>query len=490
MLVIPLTEKISWKNPPYITIFLILANVFIFLSFQLNDNEKFIKAEQYYFESGLANIEFVKYQEYADKNNIKIKLDIEKIKKGGKDSKQLSYKFHRTIEEDTAFLEKLNNDEIITKEDEAYFEWKALRENYESQLDEVIFDEYGFKPVFHEPFTLLSSMFLHGGFGHLFGNMIFLWIAGCLVEAGSRRIYYLSAYILSGFSAVALFWALNMGSTTPYVGASGAISGLMGIIATLYGRNKIKVFFSVGFYFNYLRAPAILLLPIWIGKELWAYFFGVASSTAYMAHVGGFLGGGILGWLNIKLFKMVNYDALTEKEKSKIPQYIEDAREYSGRLEFDKAREILEKAHEEAPQDATVLELMFKTVRANPESRQFHITTKKVLNELSKFKTNYNLVYKIYCDYTDLVKTPKLPALLFLRLCSIFSMLGKVEKAETILMLFLKKKPDMPQVPRAVFNLALAFKKREDFKKFNYFKKILCEKFPSSNEAGNIRQIN
>ena len=57
MLVIPLTEKISLKNPPYITIFLILANVFIFLGFQLNDNENYYKAEQYYFESGLAEIE-------------------------------------------------------------------------------------------------------------------------------------------------------------------------------------------------------------------------------------------------------------------------------------------------------------------------------------------------------------------------------------------------------------------------------------------------
>ncbi|MCK5099228.1 MAG: rhomboid family intramembrane serine protease [Desulfobacteraceae bacterium] len=493
MLVIPLTEKLSWKNPPFITIFLILANVFIFLGFQLHDNENYYKAEQYYFEAGLAKIEIPKYQEYIKENKKEINsdpVDNKDSKEVKKDSKEAVYKAYRELQCDKTFLEKLRNDKIITENDDHYFEWKALRENYESKAAAVIASEYGFKPAYHRPFTLLSSMFLHGGFGHLIGNMLFLWIAGCLVEAGSKRGYYITAYILSGFSAVALFWVLNVNSVIPYVGASGAISGLMGIITTLYGTKKIKVFFSVGFYFNYLRAPAILLLPIWVAKELWAYYLGGPSNTAYMAHVGGFLGGAALGYLNIKLLKFVNYDALTEKKESKTPQYLEQAMEYSGKLEFDKAREILEQAYKEAPEDTMILEQLFKTVKIDPESKQFHVTTKKILSLLSKNRTNYDLVYQIYVDYTSLVKMPKLPAKLFIKLCSIFSTMGHTDKAEKILVLFLKKKPDMPQVSDAVFKLALAFKKKENIKKYDYYKKILYAKYPESNETRNMKQIN
>ncbi|MCK5310845.1 MAG: rhomboid family intramembrane serine protease, partial [Desulfobacteraceae bacterium] len=454
--------------------------------------ENYYKAEQYYFESGLAKIEVSKYQDYVTKH----KKHEENVgpaqndtRKSKKESEKLLYKLHMEIEKDKSFLEKLHNDEIITKKDENYFEWKALRENYESQAAQVIFSEYGFKPVFHRPFTFLSHMFLHGGLGHLIGNMIFLWIAGCLVEAGSKREYYITAYILSGFSAVVFFWLLNFDSVRPLVGASGAISGLMGIITTLYGTKKIKVFFYVGFYFNYLRAPAIILLPIWVGKELWSYLYGGPSSTAYMAHVGGFLGGAVLGYLNIKLFKLINHDALTEQRRSKTPEYLEKAMECSGRLEFDEARGILEQAYKEAPEDTIILEQLFKTVKADPESKQFHLTTKRVLGLLSKNQSNYSLVDKIYNEYTELVKTPKLPAQLFIRLCSIFSTLGQTEKAEKILALFLKRKPEMQQVPDAVFKLALAFKKNENIKKYNYYKKILCVKYPESNETRNIKQI-
>ena len=90
MLVIPLTERISWKNPPYITIFLILANIIIFLGFQLNDNEKYYKAEQYYFESGLAKIEIAKYQKYVKEQQKEIKRDLNNKKKSKTSSNMLS----------------------------------------------------------------------------------------------------------------------------------------------------------------------------------------------------------------------------------------------------------------------------------------------------------------------------------------------------------------------------------------------------------------
>ena len=103
------------------------------------------------------------------------------------------------------------------------------------------------------------------------------WDAG---EMGCGRLMFAATYLVTGFCASGLFWAIYPNSVIPLVGASGSIAGLMGAFAVLYGRKQVKIFYSLGFYFNYRTVPAIILLPFWVGQEFYQLFFGGMSNVA------------------------------------------------------------------------------------------------------------------------------------------------------------------------------------------------------------------
>lgn len=144
--------------------------------------------------------------------------------------------------------------------------------------------------------TPFSSMFLHGGWWHLIGNMWFLWIFGDNLEEefGPRR--FLVFYLLAGLAAAALQIASGPGSDIPMVGASGAIAGVMGGYLLLFPRARIDVLFIFVIFFRIFAIPAWIVLGVWIGLQ---FFSGAATPTeaggvAYWAHVGGFAGGFVL----------------------------------------------------------------------------------------------------------------------------------------------------------------------------------------------------
>jgi membrane associated rhomboid family serine protease len=155
--------------------------------------------------------------------------------------------------------------------------------------------EYGFKPAHASILTLFSSMFLHGGFFHLAGNMLFLWIFGDNVEHRLGRGGYLLSYLGTGAAATLFFAAMSPGSEVPLVGASGAISGVMGFYFLLFPRNVVNVFVLLFVFAQVIRIPARVVLGgyIILSNILPALAEGSAgpSGVAYGAHIGGFFAG-------------------------------------------------------------------------------------------------------------------------------------------------------------------------------------------------------
>jgi membrane associated rhomboid family serine protease len=159
--------------------------------------------------------------------------------------------------------------------------------------------------VDREPINVLTpllSMFLHGGWAHLLGNCLFLWVFGNNVEDSMGRIRFLVFYLLCGLAAAAAQIAIDPASPAPMVGASGAISGVLGAYLILYPRVRVHVF--VGFFL--LGLPAYFVLLLWIGMQLFAglpqltSIRGPAQSgVAVWAHIGGFFAGVVL----VKLFE-------------------------------------------------------------------------------------------------------------------------------------------------------------------------------------------
>ncbi len=142
--------------------------------------------------------------------------------------------------------------------------------------------------------TVFTSMFLHGGWFHLLGNMWFLWIFGDNVEDAMGPLRFVLFYVLCGLAAVAAQAVTNPGSAIPMVGASGAIGGVMGAYALLYPRVGVHLLIVLGFYIDRVIVPAWLMLGYWFLLQILGGVPALGSESggvAFWAHVGGFVAG-------------------------------------------------------------------------------------------------------------------------------------------------------------------------------------------------------
>lgn len=146
-------------------------------------------------------------------------------------------------------------------------------------------------PIF---LTLFTSMFLHGGFAHIAGNMLFLWIFGNNVESILGSFRYIVFYLLSGLAAHALHIASNPSSTIPTIGASGAISGILGAYLIAFPRARILTLVFLGFFIRMAVVPAFVIIIYWFVVQFVLALLslgGEGGGVAWFVHVGGFLAG-------------------------------------------------------------------------------------------------------------------------------------------------------------------------------------------------------
>ncbi len=154
--------------------------------------------------------------------------------------------------------------------------------------------------------TPITSMFLHGGWGHLLGNALFFWVFGNNVEDSMGRLRFLAFYLICGLAAAAAHTFMQPASPIPTVGASGAISGVLGAYLVLYPRVKVKMLFWFLIFFRVIRIPAWMVLIWWFAwqviaalPDLMSVNPDVSGGVAVWAHIGGFLTGVLL----VKLFE-------------------------------------------------------------------------------------------------------------------------------------------------------------------------------------------
>lgn len=139
--------------------------------------------------------------------------------------------------------------------------------------------------------SLISSIFLHGSIMHLLGNMLFLWIFGNNIEDYLGIFLFPVFYLISGIGASLIHIIFNFNSLTPVIGASGAVSGVMGAYLILFPRAKIKTFVFIFFFITFFDIPASVFLVIWF---IYQFFYAGGGSIAWLAHIGGFLIGSAL----------------------------------------------------------------------------------------------------------------------------------------------------------------------------------------------------
>jgi membrane associated rhomboid family serine protease len=153
---------------------------------------------------------------------------------------------------------------------------------------------FGFIPADPSLYSAFTSMFIHGDLGHLLGNLWYLWIFGDNVEDKLGKLKYMLLYLLAGFAAAFLHYITNLGSVVPAVGASGAISGILGAYLVMFPDVKINIWIRFGI----AQIPAYILIGIWFIVQLimgaYAFITSPGGGIAFFAHIGGFIFGSVV----------------------------------------------------------------------------------------------------------------------------------------------------------------------------------------------------
>jgi len=147
----------------------------------------------------------------------------------------------------------------------------------------------------YNAFTIFTSMFLHGGILHIGGNMLYLWIFGNNIEDTIGHMRFVIFYLCAGLVAAVVQFSIEPGSSVPMIGASGAVSGVLGAYLLLFPRARVKTLIFIFIFITTVDIPAMLLLTVWFLIQI---LFSQGQGVAWFAHIGGFM----FGLLAIKIF--------------------------------------------------------------------------------------------------------------------------------------------------------------------------------------------
>ena len=147
--------------------------------------------------------------------------------------------------------------------------------------------------------TIFSSMFLHGGFLHLFGNMLYLWIFGNNIEDTLGHFRFLFFYLICGLAAALAQVLSNPNSAVPMIGASGAVAGVLGGYLLLFPGARVLTLMFIFIFIKFIRLPALFVLGFWFLIQLLGVWGGAISNVAFFAHIGGF----VVGLILVKVFQ-------------------------------------------------------------------------------------------------------------------------------------------------------------------------------------------
>lgn len=291
MLILPLHHPLTRRNFPWLTALLVVINVLVFFGPQARDDERRAAAEQYVQDSGLAKLESDAYARYLHRADNDPAMQAEDA---SLPEPMRVWARHVAMQSDRRFWDGLEQGQWFATPEDGQ-RWQSLNAHREALLADVVTEHYALPSSDAQPGQYLSSMFLHGSVEHLLGNLLFLVALGLLVEAPLGALHFVLLYLLGGIGA-GLAWQAEMsGELTSALGASGAIAALMGAFCVVWGWRRVRFFYWFFVIFDYVRAPALWLLPIWLGWELLQMGFS-DSQVAYSAHAGGIVSGALLAF--------------------------------------------------------------------------------------------------------------------------------------------------------------------------------------------------
>lgn len=335
MIIVPTEKQFTWRHAPIVLFFIVLLNLLIFFFYQSGDTQKIQQAFSSYQENDYFEREWPIFVNYLEEKK-ELEL-LETYRQQYRDEEYEQILGDMLMREE--FYDYLKEHAGNFFYQDFYSQWSVERERIHKLVRSLSYFAHGLIANNLQVTDFLTHQFLHGDIMHLLGNMFFLIVCGFAVEAavGHWRflLFYLVAGIAGGLAQVVSDWK----GATPLVGASGAISGVMAMYLAVFRLKRIEFFYWFFFFAGYFRAPALLILPFYIGKELHSFFTDAESNVAFMAHAGGFVAGTLLIGIALLINRSILNTHYIETDQSVDPHQKELGEIYSAieKFRFDQA---------------------------------------------------------------------------------------------------------------------------------------------------------
>ncbi len=339
MIIVPTEKQLDWRHAPLVLCVLVFINVTVFFLYQSSDTPKIVDAITQYQTQGFFEREWPVFEKYLRDNNEQELADDYRAAVADEDTAAV---IGDLLMRESFYVQLRQNARTYFNPD-FYDQWAPQRELLHKRIQSVSYIAHGLTAANLTISALLTHQFLHGDLMHLLGNMFFLIVCGFAVEAAIGHWRFLAFYLLSGVAGGLAHAAADWGSTAPLVGASGAISGVMAMYLAVFRWKKIEFFYWFFFFVGYFRAPALLILPFYIGKEIHSFYADTESNVAFMAHAGGFVAGAVLiGFTWFFNRSVFNTDYIeSDQQASPHQQQLADIYESIEKLRFEKALSLV-----------------------------------------------------------------------------------------------------------------------------------------------------
>ncbi|HTZ00112.1 MAG TPA: rhomboid family intramembrane serine protease, partial [Rhodocyclaceae bacterium] len=307
---------------------------------------------------------------------------------------------------------------------------------------------------------------------------------GYTVELALGRGRYLAFYLLAGIGGEVGDLLMRAGMPIIGLGASGAISGLMAMYAMLYGRRRIRFFYQLLFYFDYVKAPAIILLPAWIAHEFIQQRLNPEDGVAHMAHAGGL----IVGALLMAWHKYRHPETTVPAAAAAVPDsYAEDkakAEALVKSMQLATARDAYGRLIKQRPSDSEALARYFNLAKLTPADEHFHRAARYVFAQEASDPVTEGQVHKAFVAYWETAKPrPLLTPDQMARLAIRFARNGELADAERLASLLLRQDSTHHALPAVLLGLVRAELQRSRREQAAEHGRTLMTRFSGSAEA-------
>ncbi|MGQ9427470.1 rhomboid family intramembrane serine protease [Gilvimarinus sp. F26214L] len=467
MVIVPTEKRFDWQHSPLVLFGLVLLNVLVFFVYQSGDGMRLERAFAVYHQQNLLELEWPLYRDYLT----------------ARDQQALVSDYQSALDEGyavdvaRALLLDFEFKHYLAQEGRALFtniryeDWDLKRSMVNDHLDSMSFLSGGLIPSEMNLLSLISYQFLHGDIMHLLGNMFFLVVCGFAVEAAIGHLRFLLFYLITGAVGGVAHAFLDTTSTMPLVGASGAVSGVMAMYLGVFRLKKIEFFYWFFIFVGYFRAPALLILPVYMGKEVFDYFNSQGSNVAFMAHAGGFGAGALLMGLSLLANpKLLNSDYVEQDQESDpYREALAKVYEHLGSFQFRPALQAVNRMIKQygLRSELAVLRSQILKIDGGESFRKSLAQALSVKDQSPRSLNQQANLWREHPECGDLLNEQTLVGLAFR-----FATREHLNTAETVLAALLKRNTANPEVPTLARKLARIAAEAKDSGKQQYFLRL------------------